>query len=64
MDHSKIIYTSETYQGRQEISLEILKTSKGDFGNNWKSETIHKVEPTKSPIPKNAIGDAYENRFR
>ena len=32
--------------------LEMFKTSKGDFANNWKIETFRTDEPAKSPIPK------------
>ena len=38
--------------------LEMFKTSKGDFANNWKRETF------RTDDTENAIEDAYENRFR
>ena len=31
---------------------EILKPSKGDFSNKWKSESFHTDVPAKSPKPK------------
>ena len=38
--------------GTKLTQLKILKPSKGDFANKWKSETFRTDGPAKSPKPK------------